>query len=68
MTDAIVSSIFNDRADGLRAKATGIYGLLVAGNIAAWVGALITFSESPILLGTAARKAEPGAATVMEAR
>ena len=37
MTDTTVSSIFNDRAGGLRAKVTGIYGLLVAGNVAAWL-------------------------------
>lgn len=53
MTDTTVSGIFNDRAGGLRAKVTGIYGLLVAGNVAAWVWALITFHDSPILLGTA---------------
>jgi nickel/cobalt transporter (NiCoT) family protein len=53
MTDTTVSGIFNDRARGLRAKVTGIYGLLVAGNVAAWVWALITFHDSPILLGTA---------------
>ncbi len=53
MTDTIVSSISNDPAGGLRVKVTGIYGVLVAGNIAAWVWALITFCDSPILLGTA---------------
>ena len=53
MSDTTVSSIFNDRAGGLRAKVTGIYGLLVAGNVTAWIWALITFGDSPILLGTA---------------
>ncbi|SDR59027.1 high-affinity nickel-transport protein [Rhizobiales bacterium GAS113] len=49
----IVSSIFNDRADGLQAKVTGIYGLLVAGNVATWTWALIAFRDTPILLSTA---------------
>jgi high-affinity nickel-transport protein len=53
MPDTTLSSIFNDRSEGLRAKVTGIYGLLVAGNVAAWMSALITFRDSPILLGAA---------------
>ena len=53
MSGRNVSSIFNDHAGGLRAKVAGIYGLLVAGNVAAWIWALITFRHSPILLGTA---------------
>lgn len=53
MSDTTLSSIFNDRSEGLRAKVTGIYGLLVVGNVATWMSALITFRDSPILLGTA---------------
>jgi high-affinity nickel-transport protein len=53
MTDTRVSSIFNDRADSVRTKIADIYGLLVAGNVAAWGWALITFRDSPLLLGTA---------------
>jgi nickel/cobalt transporter (NiCoT) family protein len=53
MSGRRVSSIFNNRAGGLRAKVAGIYGLLVAGNVAAWIWALITFRHSPVLLGTA---------------
>jgi len=49
----LVSSVFNDNAGGLRAKVTGMYGLLIAGNLAAWVSALVVFRETPILLGTA---------------
>jgi high-affinity nickel-transport protein len=48
-----VSSVFNDRASNLRAKVTGIFALLVAGNVAAWAWALITLRDAPILLGTA---------------
>jgi hypothetical protein len=48
-----VSSVFNDRASNLRAKVTGVFALLVAGNVAAWAWALITVRDAPILLGTA---------------
>jgi hypothetical protein len=34
-----VSPFFNDSAGGTRAKATGIYGLLVAGNLKDYYGA-----------------------------
>jgi nickel/cobalt transporter (NiCoT) family protein len=47
------AGVFNDYADGLRAKVAGIYGLLIAGNLAVWVWALVVFQETPILLGTA---------------
>ena len=33
-----VPSVFNDCAAGIRAKATGIYGLLVAGNLKDYCG------------------------------
>jgi high-affinity nickel-transport protein len=38
----------------------GIYSLLIAGNIAAWVWALLAFREQPILLGTALLSDESG--------
>lgn len=44
---------FDDAADNLRAKITGLYGLLIAGNVAAWTWALIAFHHYPVLLGTA---------------
>ena len=50
MTDTPVSS---NRAGGRRAKVTCVYGLMLAGNVAAWLWALINFHDSPILLGTA---------------
>jgi high-affinity nickel-transport protein len=53
MTNMRVSTIFNDRADRVQARVTGFYGVLVAGNVAAWGWALITFRDSPMLLGTA---------------
>jgi nickel/cobalt transporter (NiCoT) family protein len=53
MSGRRVSSIFKDRAGVLRAKVTGMYALLVAGNVAAWIWALILFRDSPVLLGTA---------------
>jgi high-affinity nickel-transport protein len=53
MSDAPLSSIFNDRSEGLRVKITGIYGLLIVGNVTTWMSALIAFRDSPILLGTA---------------
>jgi high-affinity nickel-transport protein len=53
MTNMRVSTIFNDRADRVQARVTGFYGVLVAGNVAAWGWALITFPDSPMLLGTA---------------
>ncbi len=37
----------------LRAKAAGIYGLLIAANAAAWLWAWIAFVDRPALLGTA---------------
>ena len=53
MRDTTALSLFSERAGGLRPKVTGIYGLLVAGNAAAWVWALITFRDSPTLFGAA---------------
>ena len=37
----------------LRAKAAGIYGLLIAANAAAWLWAWVAFVDQPALLGTA---------------
>ena len=53
MPDTTLSSIFNDRSEGLRVKITGIYGLLIVGNVTTWMSALIAFRDSPILLGAA---------------
>jgi nickel/cobalt transporter (NiCoT) family protein len=45
--------LFDDRMHRLRAKAAGIYGLLIAANAAAWLWAWIAFVDRPALLGTA---------------
>jgi nickel/cobalt transporter (NiCoT) family protein len=53
MKGTIASHLFSGRAGSIRHEVTGIFGLLVAGNVAAWIWALITFRESPTLFGTA---------------
>jgi len=45
--------IFNDTAEKTRAKVIGMYAVLIAFNIAAWLWALAEFHDSPLLLGTA---------------
>ena len=48
-----IAKIFNDGAADLRRKVTGLYGVLIAINLAAWGWALATFHDNPLLLGTA---------------
>jgi nickel/cobalt transporter (NiCoT) family protein len=48
-----VSRLFSDEDVNLRPKVIGIYALLIAANIAAWLWALAAFRDYPILLGTA---------------
>ena len=48
-----ITNIFNDASGGIRAKVIGIYALLIAFNVGAWVWALAAFGDSPALLGTA---------------
>jgi nickel/cobalt transporter (NiCoT) family protein len=43
----------NDGIADLRGKIIGIYGLLIAVNVAAWGFALTAFRDYPVLLGTA---------------
>ncbi|WP_323118202.1 HoxN/HupN/NixA family nickel/cobalt transporter [Burkholderia alba] len=45
--------LFNDSPAELRHKITGIYALLIAFNIGAWVWAFAAFHGQPVLLGTA---------------
>ena len=52
MTDAL-ARMFNDRAGSLRGPVAGIYALLLAGNLAAWLWAIVVFRDEPVLLGTA---------------
>ena len=46
--------LFSDENVALKSKIVGVYGLLVAANIAAWLWALSAFHDYPLLLGTAA--------------
>jgi high-affinity nickel-transport protein len=48
-----ICGIFNDGSDNLRYRIAGIYAVLIAANVAAWVGTLATFRHYPVLLGTA---------------
>ncbi|MEO8971619.1 MAG: HoxN/HupN/NixA family nickel/cobalt transporter [Ktedonobacteraceae bacterium] len=51
---AALSNVFNDSSSDLRRKIIGIYILLLALNIVAWVLAFVAFSAKyPALLGTA---------------
>jgi nickel/cobalt transporter (NiCoT) family protein len=51
---AIMSSLFDDERDDIRGKVIGIYALLIAANVAAWIWAIVAFRDFPVLLGTAA--------------
>lgn len=48
-----LTQIFNDLSTKVRGKLFGIYGVLIAMNVFAWVWALIAFRHYPVLLGTA---------------
>ena len=47
------SGIFSDSSSNVRGRIHGIYALLIAGNVAAWLWALAAFRAYPVLLGTA---------------
>jgi len=49
----MMRSAFDDRSQDIRLKIIGIYTLLIAANIGAWVWALIAFRQYSLLLGTA---------------
>ena len=49
----LLAGLFNDDGGNLRARAVGMYVLLIGANIAAWLWALAAFRNYPILLGTA---------------
>jgi high-affinity nickel-transport protein len=38
---------------GFRSRIVGIYGFLLAANLAAWIWALVVFAHQPVLIGTA---------------
>jgi len=48
-----LAQIFSDSDSHVRTKLFGIYGVLIAINVAAWVWALVAFHSHPVLLGTA---------------
>src|SRR6202040_2382497 len=50
---AALFKLFNDRDAELGNKLIGIYGLLIAANVLAWIWALIAFRDYPVLIGTA---------------
>ncbi|AOJ68881.1 MULTISPECIES: HoxN/HupN/NixA family nickel/cobalt transporter [Burkholderia] len=45
--------LFNDSPAELRSKIVGIYALLIAFNVGAWIWAFAAFHGQPVLLGTA---------------
>jgi nickel/cobalt transporter (NiCoT) family protein len=53
MNVATIAQLFNDSADRVLSKVLGIYGFLIAANIAAWIWALTAFHDRPTLLGLA---------------
>ncbi len=46
-------SLFNDAAMNVKRKVAGIYGVLLAFNVVAWLWAFVAFRHYPLLLGTA---------------
>jgi len=48
-----LSHIFHDSSTKVRGKFLGIYLVLIAINVLAWLWALIAFRQHPVLLGTA---------------
>src|ERR1700688_3534798 len=50
---SLFPNVLNDGTADLRGRIIGIYGLLIAVNLAAWGWALSAFHDYPVLLGTA---------------
>lgn len=48
-----LAQVFSDSNGHVRTKLFGIYGMLVAINVGAWLWALAAFHQHPVLLGTA---------------
>jgi high-affinity nickel-transport protein len=51
---AILSNLFNDGRGKILGKVIGVYALLFAANIGAWIWAIVAFHDFPVLLGAAA--------------
>jgi nickel/cobalt transporter (NiCoT) family protein len=50
---AFIPRLFDDQPDRVKLKVAGLFTILTAANIAAWVWAWIAFEGSPLLLGMA---------------
>src|SRR6201998_3585110 len=50
---ARLARLFKDRDAELAGKVAAIYGVLIAANVLAWIWALTTFHNHPVLIGTA---------------
>lgn len=48
-----IKQIFSDSNNHVRSRLLGIYGVLIATNVIAWLWALVAFRHHPVLLGTA---------------
>jgi high-affinity nickel-transport protein len=48
-----VFAFLADNGSGLRGRIAGLYGILIAANLLAWLWALLAFHDHPVLLGTA---------------
>ena len=49
----IIRRIFSDQPAGTRFAIIGVYSILAAGNIGAWIWAYDCFHAHPVMLGTA---------------
>jgi high-affinity nickel-transport protein len=49
----LLTRILDERSAGLRQRIAGLYAVLLAANVAAWVWAFCLFRHQPVLLGTA---------------
>ncbi len=49
---SLIKGVFGDADGNLRRKITGVYALLFAFNIAAWIWAFVAFHHYPLLMGT----------------
>ncbi len=49
----LLTKAFDERPRSLRGSLIGIYGLLIAANLAAWAWAFLLFQHRPLFLGTA---------------
>ena len=50
---SLLLKVFSDNRAGLRGRLLGLYGILIAANVLAWIWALAAFRDHPVLLGTA---------------